>query len=77
VLPFDNTGAEPDQVYFADGVTDDLITRLATNPGLMVIARDSTFFYKGQSLDPRATWFVNDLVGRESTSSIGTTIPAR
>jgi adenylate cyclase len=53
VLPLDNTGAEPDQDYFADGVTDDLIARLAKNPGLMVIARDSTFFYKGKSLDPR------------------------
>jgi adenylate cyclase len=53
VLPFDNPGAEPEQEYFADGVTDDLITRLAKNPGLMVIARDSTFFYKGKSLDPR------------------------
>ncbi len=53
VLPFDNAGAEPDQEYFADGVTDDLITRLARNPGLMVIARDSTFFYKGKSLDVR------------------------
>ena len=53
VLPFDNTGAEASQEYFADGVTDDLITRLAKNPGLMVIARDSTFFYKGKSLDTR------------------------
>jgi adenylate cyclase len=53
VLPFDNAGAEANQEYFADGVTDDLIARLAKNPGLMVIARDSTFFYKGKSQDPR------------------------
>jgi len=53
VLPFDNLGAEPAQEYFADGMTDDVITRLAKNPGLMVIARDSTFFYKGKTLDPR------------------------
>ena len=53
VLPFENLGAEPDQEYFADGVTDDLIRRLAQNPGLMVIARDSTFYYKGKTLDPR------------------------
>ena len=52
VLPFDNLSAEPDEEYFADGITDDLITRLAKNPGLMVIARDSAFFYKGKSLDP-------------------------
>jgi TolB-like protein/DNA-binding winged helix-turn-helix (wHTH) protein len=53
VLPFDNLSAESADEYFADGITDDLITRLAKNPGLMVIARDSAFFYKGQSLDPR------------------------
>jgi len=53
VLPFDNLSAEAAEGYFADGVTDDVITRLAKNPELMVIARDSTFFYKGKSLDPR------------------------
>jgi adenylate cyclase len=53
VLPFDNLSADPDEEYFADGVTDDVITRLSKNPGLMVIARDSTFYYKGKSLDPR------------------------
>ena len=54
VLPFDDLGAKDDQAYFADGVTDDIITRLAKNPGLMVIARDSTFFYQGQPLDLRS-----------------------
>ena len=53
VLPFDNLSADPNEEYFADGVTDDLTTRLSKNPGLMVIARDSTFFYKGKPLDPR------------------------
>jgi len=53
VLPFDNLSADPNEEYIADGITDDVITRLAKNPGLMVIARDSTFFYKGKSLDPR------------------------
>jgi len=53
VLPFDNLSADPNEEYFADGITDDVITRLAKNPGLLVIARDSTFFYKGKSLDPR------------------------
>lgn len=52
VMPFDNLGGNPDEEYFVDGITDDVITRLAKNPGLMVIARDSTFFYKGKSLDP-------------------------
>ena len=51
VLPFDNLSANPDEEYFVDGITDDLITRLAKHPGLMVIARDSTFFYKGRSID--------------------------
>ena len=54
VLPFENLSTDPEDEYFTDGVTDDVITRLAKNPGLMVIARDSTFFYKGQSLAPRA-----------------------
>jgi len=54
VLPFYNLSAEASEEYFADGVTDDVITRLAKNPGLVVIARDSAFFYKGKSLDPKA-----------------------
>ena len=53
VLPFDNLSTESTQEYFVDGITDDVITRLAKNPGLMVIARDSTFFYKGKTLEPR------------------------
>jgi adenylate cyclase len=52
VLPFENLSPDPEEEYFADGITDDVITRLAKNPGLMVIARDSTFFYKGTSLNP-------------------------
>ncbi len=53
VLPFDNLSGDPAQEYFADGMTDDLITRLARNPGLLVIARDSSFFYKGRPIDIR------------------------
>jgi len=51
VLPFDNLSGDPAQDYFADGMTDDLITGLAGNPQLFVIARDSSFFYKGQPVD--------------------------
>jgi TolB-like protein/DNA-binding winged helix-turn-helix (wHTH) protein/Flp pilus assembly protein TadD len=51
VLPFDNLSGDPGQEYFADGITDDLITGLAKNPALFVIARDSTFLYKKQSID--------------------------
>ena len=53
VLPFDNLSGDPEQEYFADGMTDDLITALAKNSDLLVIARDSTFVYKGQPIDVR------------------------
>jgi adenylate cyclase len=48
VLPFDNFSADSAQAYFADGITEDLITDLARLPGLMVIARNSSFAYKGK-----------------------------
>jgi len=51
VLPFDNMGGVPDQDYFSDGITDDLITSLAKYPDLLVISRDSTFVYKHKPLD--------------------------
>ncbi|MEA3411072.1 MAG: winged helix-turn-helix domain-containing tetratricopeptide repeat protein [Pseudomonadota bacterium] len=53
VLPFDNLGDNATQDYFADGITDDLITALATRPDLLVIARDSTFVYKERPVDVR------------------------
>ena len=48
VLPFDNMSDDPDQEYFSDGMTEEVITRLSTNPGILVISRNSTFFYKGR-----------------------------
>jgi len=48
VLPFDNLSGDPKQEYFSDGITDDLITDLSKISGLMVIARNSTFTYKGK-----------------------------
>lgn len=48
VLPFDNMSADPDQDYFCDGITEDLITDLSKIPGLFVIARNSVFVYKGK-----------------------------
>ena len=48
VLPFDNMSKDPDQEYFSDGITEDIITSLAKVPGLFVIARHSTFTYKGK-----------------------------
>ncbi len=53
VLPFTNMSDDPKQEYFVDGMTEDLITDLSKNPGLFVIARNSTFVYKGQSHDVR------------------------
>ncbi len=48
VLPFDNMRGDPEQEYFSDGITEDIITALAKNRWLSVTARNSTFAYKGQ-----------------------------
>jgi adenylate cyclase len=48
VLPFDNMSKDPEQDYFCNGITEDIITALAKIPGLFVIARNSTFTYKGK-----------------------------
>jgi TolB-like protein/Flp pilus assembly protein TadD len=48
VLPFENMSDDPKQEYFSDGITDDLITDLSKISGLFVIARNSTFTYKGK-----------------------------
>jgi TolB-like protein len=50
VLPFTNMSGDPDQDYFADGLTEDLITGLAHIRWLFVIARNSTFVYKGRAV---------------------------
>jgi adenylate cyclase len=50
VLPFDNMSGDPEQEYFSDGMTEEIITKLSMNPGLAVIARNSTFFYKGKRI---------------------------
>ncbi len=53
VLPFANMSGDPEQGYFADGMTEDLITDLSKVAGLFVIARNSTFAYKGKSPEIR------------------------
>ncbi len=53
VLPFDNLSGDAAQSYFADGLTEDIITELARNPELQVIARNSTFALRGQATDIR------------------------
>src|SRR5262249_32753745 len=58
VLPFINMSGDPEQEYFTDGVTEDIITELSRFHSLFVIARNSSFSYKGKSPDIRQ-------VGRE------------
>ncbi|MER9655161.1 adenylate/guanylate cyclase domain-containing protein [Mesorhizobium sp. M0152] len=53
VLPFTNMSNDPEQETFVDGLTEDLITDLSRCAGLFVIARNSTFAYKGRSVDVR------------------------
>jgi len=58
VLPFTNMSRDPDQEYFADGIVEDIITALSRFSSLFVIARNSTFTYKGRAVDAKK-------VGRE------------
>ncbi len=51
VLPFTNMSGDPEQEYFADGITEDIITELSRISGMFVIARNSTFVFKKQVLD--------------------------
>jgi adenylate cyclase len=50
VLPFVNMSSDPEQEYFSDGITEDLITDFSRLSGLFVIARNSTFTYKGKAV---------------------------
>lgn len=53
VLPFINRSVDPDNEYFSDGITEEIINALAKDQGLKVIARTSSFAYKGKSIDVR------------------------
>jgi len=53
VLPFTNMSSDPEQDYFADGITEDITTALSRLRWLFVIARNSTFTYKGRAVDVR------------------------
>jgi adenylate cyclase len=50
VLPFVNMSGDPEQDYFSDGITEEIITALSKTPKMLVIARNSTFSYKGRSV---------------------------
>ncbi len=63
VLPFDNMSGDPEQEYFSDGIAEDLITDLSKIGELTVIARNSSFSYKGRSVDLRT-------IGRELGAKI-------
>jgi adenylate cyclase len=54
VLPFQNLSSDPEQEIFADGLVEDIITTLSKLSGLSVIARNSSFVYKGKTVDVRA-----------------------
>src|SRR5207244_635519 len=58
VLPFQNMSGDPEQEYFADGMVEEIITALSRIRWLFVIARNSSFTYKGQAIDVKQ-------VGRE------------
>jgi TolB-like protein/Flp pilus assembly protein TadD len=58
VLPFINMSGDPEQVFFSDGITEDIITELSKFRWFFVISRNSTFVYKGQAVDVKQ-------VGRE------------
>jgi len=51
VLPFTNMSGDPEQEYFADGITEDIITDISRVSGLLVIARNSSFTFKKQNVD--------------------------
>lgn len=53
VLPFENMSADPDQLFFADGIAEDILTRLAMWKWMPVIARSSSFAFRGQPIDLR------------------------
>jgi TolB-like protein/Flp pilus assembly protein TadD len=53
ILPFENLSADPEQAFFADGLAEEIITMLSKLPGLLVIARNSSFAYRERSVDIR------------------------
>jgi hypothetical protein len=63
VMPFTNMSGDPEQEYFVDGIVEDIITGLSRIKWLFVIARNSTFTYKGRAVDVKQ-------VGREARCAL-------
>ena len=53
VLPFENLSGDDAQAYFSDGLAEEVLDRLGQVPGLMVVARSSSFSFRDQGLDVR------------------------
>ena len=53
VLPFNNLNNDPDQQYFADGITEDLTTELSRTAGMLVISRNTAFTFRGRSIETK------------------------
>jgi DNA-binding winged helix-turn-helix (wHTH) protein len=58
VLPFTNMSGDPEQEYFSDGITEDIITELSRFRSLFVIARNSSFTYKGRAANVRHSFSI-------------------
>ena len=56
VLPFANMSGDPEQEYFSDGISEDIITDLSKVSALSVVSRNTAFSFKGKHVDVRATW---------------------
>jgi TolB-like protein/tetratricopeptide (TPR) repeat protein len=74
VLPFENASADPEQEYFSDAITQDIITALSKHRSLLVVARSPSFAFRGHSIDVRsvgselrADYVVEGSVGRAGT----------
>jgi DNA-binding winged helix-turn-helix (wHTH) protein len=79
VMPFANLSSDPDQEYFADGMVEEIITALSRIHWLFVIARNSSFTYKGRAVDLKQ-WGANSACGtcwkaRSGKAEIGSASP--
>jgi adenylate cyclase len=76
VLPFANISGDPEQEYFADGMVEEIITALSRIRWLFVIARNSTFTYKGKAVDVKQVGRELDLQDKVASSVAGVIEPA-